>query len=44
MGAHYGFVGVLVAYSVFVAVSLATTTPADDTVAGHSRRFWNRAD
>lgn len=44
MGTHYGFVGVLVAYSVFVAVSLATSTPADDTIAGHSRRFWNRAD
>jgi SSS family solute:Na+ symporter len=44
MGTHYGFVGVLVAYSVFVAVSLATSTPADDTVAGHSRRFWNQAD
>jgi len=44
LGAHYGFVGVLVAYTVFVAVSLATTTPAEDTVTGHSRRFWNRAD
>lgn len=43
-GAHYGFVGVLVAYTVFVVVSLATSTPTEDTVAGHSRRFWNRAD
>ena len=44
LGAHYGFVGVLIAYTVFVAVSLATSTPAEDTVTGHSRRFWSRAD
>jgi SSS family solute:Na+ symporter len=43
-GTHYGFVGVLIAYSVFIAVSLATSAPARDAVAGHSRRFWNRAD
>ena len=43
-GAHYGFVGVVIAYGVFVAVSLATSTPAEDAVGDHSRRFWNRAD
>jgi SSS family solute:Na+ symporter len=43
-GAHYGFVGVVLAYTVFVAVSLATSTPAEEAVAGHSQRFWNRAD
>jgi SSS family solute:Na+ symporter len=41
---HYGFVGVVIAYGVFVAVSLATTSPAEDAVGDHSRQFWNRAD
>lgn len=43
-GAHYGFVGVLVAYGVYVGVSLATSAPVAESVAAHSRRFWNRAD
>jgi len=43
-GTHYGFVGVVVAYTVFVAVSLATSSPAEDAVVAHSQRFWNRAD
>lgn len=43
-GTHYGFVGVVVAYTVYVAVSLATSVPAEDSIIDHSRQFWDRAD
>ena len=39
-GMHYGFVGVVIAYVIFVAVSLATSAPGDEAVETHSRRFW----
>ena len=39
-GMHYGFVGVLIAYGTFVAVSLATSTPSQEAVENHSRSFW----
>lgn len=39
-GLHYGFIGVIVAYVIFVAASLATSAPAPRAVADHSRRFW----
>lgn len=35
-GLHYGFVGVLVAFAVFVGVSLLTPTPPADTVKAYS--------
>lgn len=41
-GMHYGFIGVLFAYAIFVAVSLVTPAPAEDAVRRHSRRFsWH---
>ena len=43
-GMHYGFVGVVIAYIIFVAVSLATATPAADSIESHSRSFWEGAD
>ena len=43
-GMHYGFVGVLIAYAIFVAVSLATETPADQSVREYSRSFWGRGE
>ena len=43
-GMHYGFVGVVIAYVIFVAVSLATATPTDESIEYHSRSFWEGAD
>ncbi|WP_340099139.1 sodium:solute symporter family protein [Salinibaculum salinum] len=43
-GTHYGFVGVIIAYGIFVAVSLATQIPAEDTIEAHSRSFWDRVE
>lgn len=43
-GMHYGFIGVIVSYVIFVAVSLVTNTPADETVRRHSRRFGAGAE
>lgn len=39
-GMHYGFVGVVVSYVVFVLVSLLTAPPTATTVEGHTRPFW----
>jgi len=39
-GMHYGFVGVLVAYGIFVAVSLLTRTPTVDARETFGRSFW----
>lgn len=39
-GMHYGFVGVLFAYGIFVLVSLVTSPPATRVVDGQSRPFW----
>lgn len=41
-GMHYGFVGVVVSYLVFVGVSLVTSSPAEATVDAHVRPFWHR--
>ena len=41
---HYGFVGVVIAYVIFVAVSLATATPTEESIEYHSRPFWEGAD
>lgn len=43
-GMHYGFVGVLIAYVIFVAVSLATTGPTEESIETHSRSFWTDAE
>lgn len=43
-GMHYGFVGVLVAYTSFIVVSVLTSAPAKDAVENHSRPFWGGAD
>ena len=43
-GMHYGFVGVVIAYIIFVAVSLATSTPTAESIESHSRSFWEGAD
>ena len=40
LGTHYGFAGVVVAYAVFVAVSLASSSPAGGTVEAYTRDFW----
>ena len=43
-GMHYGFVGVVIAYVLFVVVSLATPTPPAESIESHSRSFWEGAD
>ena len=43
-GMHYGFVGVVMAYAIFIAVSLATATPTEESIESHSRSFWEGAD
>jgi Na+/proline symporter len=43
-GMHYGFVGVLVAYAIFLGVSLVTAPPAQESVATHSQGFWEQAE
>lgn len=43
-GMHYGFVGVCIAYVIFVGVSLATPVPSADAIASHSRSFWGSTD
>ncbi|WP_254862216.1 sodium:solute symporter family protein [Halovivax gelatinilyticus] len=43
-GMHYGFVGVLVAYAIFVGVSLTTSAPSTDAISTHSRRFLQRGE
>lgn len=43
-GMHYGIIGVIVAYVIFVSLSLVTTAPNRDAIMGHSRPFWPRAD
>jgi SSS family solute:Na+ symporter len=39
-GMHYGFVGVLVAYAIFVAVSLVSTAATDEALVAYTRPFW----
>lgn len=39
-GMHYGFVGVLIAYVIYIVVSLLTTPPSSDTIADNARTFW----
>ncbi len=41
-GMHYGFVGVLVAYSTFILVSLLSRAPNGTAVSLYSRSFWER--
>lgn len=43
-GMHYGFVGILIAYAIFIVASLATDPPARDTIESHSRPFWGPGD
>ena len=43
-GMHYGFVGVVIAYAIFVVVSFLTSAPASETVTDYSRGFWEGAD
>ena len=43
-GMHYGFVGVLIAYAIFIVVSLVTSTPAAASIENHSRPFWDEVD
>jgi len=43
-GMHYGFVGVLIAYAIFVGVSLVSSRPSEAAIADHSRSFWGDAD
>lgn len=43
-GMHYGFIGVIIAYTIFVAVSLSTTTPTPESIEHHSRPFWKNTD
>ena len=43
-GMHYGFVGVVIAYVIFVGVSLVTAEPAEETVRSHSRPFWGERE
>jgi SSS family solute:Na+ symporter len=43
-GMHYGFVGVVIAYAIFVAVSLVTSAPSRAAVEAYSRDFWGGAD
>lgn len=44
LGMHYGFVGVLIAYVIFVSVSFATHTPNRESVDKFSRPFWGDTD
>lgn len=40
-GAHYGFVGVIVAYLIFVVVSVGTSVPHNAAVQRYVRAFWS---
>jgi SSS family solute:Na+ symporter len=39
-GMHYGFIGLLAAYALFVGVTYATTVPTDVDVTSYTHRFW----
>lgn len=39
-GMHYGFIGVIVAYVIFIGVSLLTSTPTQSIIERYSWRFW----
>jgi SSS family transporter len=43
-GMHYGFVGTIITYVVFIAVSLVTSAPHKDVINAHSRPFWENSD
>ena len=43
-GMHYGFIGMSVSYVIFIAVSLATSTPTDEAIEQHSRQFGIHGD
>lgn len=43
-GMHYGLVGSIISYIVFIAVSIMTSTPSKDTIDTHSRPLWENAD
>lgn len=43
-GMHYGFIGMVVSYVIFIGVSLATTAPESETIEQHSRSFGARVD
>ncbi len=39
-GMHYGFVGTVIAYVIFIGVSVVTDRPDPDTVAEYTRTLW----
>lgn len=43
-GMHYGFIGMVLSYVIFIGVSLVTQTPTSDTIDTHSRSFDPQAD
>ena len=43
-GMHYGFIGMIVSYVIFIGVSLLTSQPSSDTIDEHSRPFGPHAD
>jgi solute:Na+ symporter, SSS family len=43
-GIHYGLVGALIAYAVFIVVSFVTSAPSTDAIKDHSKPLWEEAD
>lgn len=43
-GMHYGFVGTVIAYGLFVGVSLVTRPPAVEVIERYSKSFWRNVE
>lgn len=41
-GMHYGFVGSIISYVLFIGVSFVTSSPSTTTISSHTKSFWER--